>query len=688
MGAVLGESPATRTVLLPHHVVPAPRTERAEARRALGLPPDRPVAVTLGVVTPAKRVGRILEALAALPPARRPFLFVGGAVADDDPLHLFVETNGLARDVAFGGYLSESDFWRAASAADFGVNLRHPTMGETSGAVCRLAGSGLPLIVSDTGWFRELPDAFAAKVPVGGDEVARLAEEMTRLAFEPDVARLRARAASEWGDERHPDRVALGVSRRAGERRAGEEARQRGPARPSVRRSRRLSVGFIGPFPPVRSGIADYDAELFPALAALAEARAWQPETGARGPGGEPRRAALRDRERSPPRAFRRSALRSRPAHAGRRGPPRVRAPPPLRGGLPHARPRGRLRAGARARARRAREGVRGVPAARPARPRLGPRPVGVPDVRRSDSCGGGGHRPLRARDRRDPGRVSGHARRDDSAARRAHPAHVARGGARGTRPSAGPARRHHARHRGAGEAHRENPRGARGAPARTGGRFSSWAGPSPRTIPSESFVRENGPRGGREIRRLSVRGGSLPRGVGGDVRRQSPVPDAGRNVACRLPARGLRASAHRLGHRLVPRAAGRVHGQDPDRGRRGGSPRARDGTPVVRGEPRARPRGRRRPPGPCPSGPSASRRPRATFWRRPRRAGRGRAAFPGGSRKRSRASASRRPGSHGAASRVPDGLLVAEVASRAAGILPRVLEKEGSCSEKRRLRS
>ena len=277
MGAVLGESPATRTVLLPHHVVPAPRMERTEARRALGLPPDRPVAVALGVVTPAKRVGRILEALASLPPARRPFLYVGGAVADDDPLHFFVETHGLASDVAFGGYLSESDFWRAASAADFGVNLRHPTMGETSGAVCRLAGSGLPLIVSDTGWFRELPDAFAVKVPVGGDEVARLAEEMTRLAFEPDVARLRARAASEWGDERHPDRVALAY-RDVLEKVAGEEVRQPGRRASSVRRSRRLSVGFIGPFPPVRSGIADYDAEIFPALAALMDARAWQPE--------------------------------------------------------------------------------------------------------------------------------------------------------------------------------------------------------------------------------------------------------------------------------------------------------------------------------------------------------------------------------------------------------------------------
>ena len=275
--AVLAESPETPTFLLPHHVVPAPRTDRGEARRALGLPLDRPVAVTLGVVTPAKRVGVILEALAALPPAKRPFLFVGGAVADDDPLHRFVETHGLGGDVAFSGYLSDADFWRAASAADFAVNLRHPTMGETSGAVCRLAGSGLPLIVSDTGWFRELPDAFAAKVSVGEDEVARLAEEMTRLAFEPDVARLRAGAASEWGEERRPDQVALGY-RDVLESVAGGGVGQARPRPRAARPSSRLSVGFIGPFPPVRSGIADYDAELFPALAALMDARAWEPE--------------------------------------------------------------------------------------------------------------------------------------------------------------------------------------------------------------------------------------------------------------------------------------------------------------------------------------------------------------------------------------------------------------------------
>ena len=207
-GAVLSESPKTRAFEIPHHVVEAPRTPRDEARRALGLPLDRPVAASLGVVTPAKRIGKVLEAFAALPAGRRPFLFVGGAVGPEDPLHVFVDEHGLAGDVAFGGYLSDGDFWRAASAADFAVNLRHPTMGETSGAVCRLAGFGLPLVVSDTGWFRELPDAFASRVPVGGDEVPRLAAEIERLAFDPEGTRRRAAAAALWGGARRPARIA------------------------------------------------------------------------------------------------------------------------------------------------------------------------------------------------------------------------------------------------------------------------------------------------------------------------------------------------------------------------------------------------------------------------------------------------------------------------------------------------
>lgn len=280
--AVLRESRGNEVVEIPHHVVSAPRTSREDARRALELPPDRPVAVSLGVVTPAKRLGRVLEALATLPAGRRPFLFVGGAVEPGDPLHRYVDAHGLAGDVAFGGYLSDENFWRAASAADFAVNLRHPTMGETSGAVCRLAGFGLPLIVSDAGWFRELPDSFASKIPIGVGEIERLAAELSRLASEPGLARRRGEAASAWGEDRRPDRVAHAYGQVLEAAAKGSilpsrlsRPAERGPARPA---RDRLSVGFVGPFPPVRSGIADYDAELFPALAAHVDARPWQPE--------------------------------------------------------------------------------------------------------------------------------------------------------------------------------------------------------------------------------------------------------------------------------------------------------------------------------------------------------------------------------------------------------------------------
>ena len=166
------------------------------------------IGITLGIVSPAKRIGKILEALASLPNERRPFLFVGGAVAEDDGLRSFVRNNGLEADVAFGGYLSEEDLWRAASAATFAVNLRYPTMGETSHAVCRLAGFGLPLVVSDTGWFRELPASFAEKIPIGGDEVARLSRAMQRLAFEKDLALERGSAAAAWAVPRRPERIA------------------------------------------------------------------------------------------------------------------------------------------------------------------------------------------------------------------------------------------------------------------------------------------------------------------------------------------------------------------------------------------------------------------------------------------------------------------------------------------------
>ncbi len=211
-GALLRDRPGAWVNEVPHLVPPSPRTPRPEARQALGLPPDRVIAASLGVVTPAKRIGKLIEALALLPASRRPFLLVGGAVGSDDPLVASVARLGLGEDVVFTGYLSDADFWLAASAADVAVNLRFPTVGETSGAVCRLAGNGLPVLVSDVGWFRELPDSFAAKVPVGDGEVEAAAAALEKL-LDPDERGRQASAAVRWGRERSPERIADAYAR-------------------------------------------------------------------------------------------------------------------------------------------------------------------------------------------------------------------------------------------------------------------------------------------------------------------------------------------------------------------------------------------------------------------------------------------------------------------------------------------
>ena len=56
--------------------------------------------------------------------------------------------------------------WSLMAACDVLVNLRYPTMGETSGSVIRALGLAKPLLVSDVGWFSELPDdAVGVRLP-------------------------------------------------------------------------------------------------------------------------------------------------------------------------------------------------------------------------------------------------------------------------------------------------------------------------------------------------------------------------------------------------------------------------------------------------------------------------------------------------------------------------------------------
>ena len=83
--------------------------------------------------------------------------------------------SGLTDGVTRLDYVPEEGLWALMAACDVLVNLRYPTMGETSGSAIRALSLGKPLVVSDVGWFHELPDDVALKVPVDELEVEVLA---------------------------------------------------------------------------------------------------------------------------------------------------------------------------------------------------------------------------------------------------------------------------------------------------------------------------------------------------------------------------------------------------------------------------------------------------------------------------------------------------------------------------------
>jgi glycosyltransferase involved in cell wall biosynthesis len=89
------------------------------------------------------------------------------------------------------------------AGTDVFVNLRHPTMGETSGSVIRSLSLGKPLVVSDVGWFSELPDAVALKVPVDEHEVETLAAALELLVTRADVREEMGRAGTELARRLH-----------------------------------------------------------------------------------------------------------------------------------------------------------------------------------------------------------------------------------------------------------------------------------------------------------------------------------------------------------------------------------------------------------------------------------------------------------------------------------------------------
>ena len=151
--------------------IPHPAWPMTEVRPADDVHGD-PLIGCFGFLNMNKRIPELLRAFAAFrserPGAR---LLLAGAAGERFDVSRRLERLDLTEGVERLDYVPEERMWALMAACDVLVNLRYPTMGETSGSVIRALSLGKPLVVSDVGWFSELPDDVALKVPVDEVEV-------------------------------------------------------------------------------------------------------------------------------------------------------------------------------------------------------------------------------------------------------------------------------------------------------------------------------------------------------------------------------------------------------------------------------------------------------------------------------------------------------------------------------------
>jgi glycosyltransferase involved in cell wall biosynthesis/SAM-dependent methyltransferase len=182
-----------------HHGAWTPSGSRLEYRTRLGVDAATPLIGIFGHLKPYKRINESLRAFRrVLRHEPRAKLILVGEPHPELALDAMIRTLGLESAVRCEGRADAEAFTGFMSACDIILNLRYPTVGETSGTLLRALGLGKATIVSDVGAFSEFPDDICLKVPPGDAEEDLLFHYLNLLVSRPDLARAIGANARAW----------------------------------------------------------------------------------------------------------------------------------------------------------------------------------------------------------------------------------------------------------------------------------------------------------------------------------------------------------------------------------------------------------------------------------------------------------------------------------------------------------
>lgn len=126
--------------------------------------------VVFGFIGTNRRLESILHALASFPQKDQFKLSIMGELWDKDYIVHLIRELGLGKHVEVLGYVREEELNQRLAEADLAFNFRYPTMGEASGSQLRIWDHALPSLVTNVGWYAELPNDAVYKISIENEK--------------------------------------------------------------------------------------------------------------------------------------------------------------------------------------------------------------------------------------------------------------------------------------------------------------------------------------------------------------------------------------------------------------------------------------------------------------------------------------------------------------------------------------
>lgn len=172
----------------------------AKLRQRLNLQEDEILISMFGFVNQNKRPESILAAAKNLIKKGYPIRLVFWGKSNMEHIEELISSYGLTKYTTVTGFIDKTTYELGLELSDMVVNLRYPSMGESSGTLCETFKFGKPVIVSDLNQYTEFPDEVCWKIPVEHGEVECLTQMLEYLIENPVVRAALGENAKAYAD--------------------------------------------------------------------------------------------------------------------------------------------------------------------------------------------------------------------------------------------------------------------------------------------------------------------------------------------------------------------------------------------------------------------------------------------------------------------------------------------------------